>query len=798
MNIRNNLYRKTLEAVALLLTPLITIFITKYMVGEYFLDYSLHSDAAWELTYIKLYSNNIFSHIYADPDMGAPLSMTHNFWPWRQIIMGTHYFLIGLFQTDIVEIFKTFYYSLFPLCALSMFISLRYYLRTSIVVASGIGTLYAFIPFIITQHVHASVIINNVGIPLLLGIAYYFDNKVYENNSFKKQLISKEVLLTLVVIFFGTSLSLYNCFYFFLILLFLFVKELFSSNKNKTKIYIVGLFILASFLTAIFNIYPHLSFRFGSHFTYDYMTRTFVHSTVYGLSIVELFVPVLDHIFESFRFLASLYSENTRIQVNFNSSYLGILGIISFCTSIVYAFKTRSLNDDFTKKLNFFGILLIFILLVFYRGGLLTAFYLFTDFLVLGSHYRMIPWVSCISLIAAAIILNRFFEINFIERSNSLIKKTFLVIVFFVIIGFSLLDLRGTNKPFTKEGSPNNMEMVYGPQKEFYNALNEHIDDDDMILQIPYVCFPETSYINKTTYGDVWSYLLVNKRVKFSWMAFKEGTACNINSQISSMSNKVEEMLKYAIYYGYTGIVINKKGYSDDGRQIMDELKSKFNLNPIVESTRDSYHGQYAFYNIKTLKRVFNSLRITPIEGDSLYKIASFNNNVNKEEINTVITMFPSPCITDRDKVSLSKLKAGDIFHKKDCSASDLQNKEFFYFANHAINIYPEIKFHKEQVRINKDYVGVIFSIAIQNDLDMGTYKIFFSTNDSIELDKSLFDFDITQWGKKFNKSNDFTFKLQGKTSAKKHKALWIHLFKKIKTDKDLNIRAVTIRKITD
>jgi len=465
---------------------------------------------------------------------------------------------------------------------------------------------------------------------------------------------------------------------------------------------------------------------------------------------------------------------------------------------MVYAFKTRRLDDNFTKKLNFFGILSIFILLVFYRGGLLTAFYLFTDFLVLGSHYRMIPWVSCISLIAAAIILNRFFEINFIERSNSLIKKTFLVIVFFVIVGFSLLDFRGTNKPFIKKGSPNNMDTVYAPQKEFYNALNEHINDNDMILQIPYACFPETRYINKATYGDVWSYLLVNKRAKFSWMAFKEGTACSINSQISSMSNKVEEMLKYAIYYGYTGIIINKKGYSDDGRRIMDELKSKFNLNPIVESTRDSYHGQYAFYNIKTLKRVFSSLRITPIEGDSLYKIASFNNNVNEEEIDTIITMFPSPCITDSDKVALKKLKAGDVFHKKDCSASDLQNKGFFYFANHAINIYPEIEFHEEQIRINKDYVGVILSIAIQNDIDMGTYKIFLSTNDSIELDKNLFDFNITQWGKKFNKNKDFTFKLQGKISAKKHKALWIHLFKKIKTDKDLNIRAVTIRKITD
>ena len=798
MNTRDNLYRKILEVVALLFTPLITIFLTKYMVGEDFLDYSLHSDAAWELTYIKLYSNSIFSHIYSDPHMGAPLSITHNFWPWRQIIMGAHYFLIGLFESDILQIFRTFYYSLFPLCALSMFISLRHYIRTSIVVASGIGILYAFIPFITVQHVHASVVINNVGIPLLLGIACYFDNKIYENNSYKEHLLSKKTIITFIIIFLCTSLSLYNCFYFLLILLFLLVKELLSSNKNKTKIYIVSLFILISFLTAVFNIYPHLNFRLASHFTYDYMTRTFVHSTVYGLSIVEFFVPTLDHVFESFRFISSLYVDNTKIQVNFLSSYLGMLGIISFCTSIVYAFKTSNLKDDFTKKLNFLGILSIFIFLVFYRGGLLTAFYLFTDFLVLGSHYRIIPWVSCISLIAAGIILNRFFQIKFVENFYGIIKKISLVLIFIVIIGLSLLDFRGIKKPFEKESSPNNIDTIYNPQKEFYSMLDQHIDNDDIILQIPYVCFPETRYINKTTYGDVWSYLLINKGVKFSWMAFKEGTACSINSQISSMSNKIEEMLKYAIYYGYTGIIINKKGYSDDGRRIIDELKSKFNLNPIIESTRDSYHGEYAFYNIKTLRKTFGSLRITPIEGDMLYEIASFNSNLNKKEISKIIKLFPSPCVTERDKDILGKLEAGDIFQKKDCSGSDLQNKEFFYFANHAINIYPEIKFENEQIKVDKDYIGVIFSIAIHNDLDIGTYKIFLNTNDSIKLDKSFFDFSITQWGKKFNKKSDFAFSLKEKTSSSKHKAVWIHLFKKIKTDNDINIRSVTVRKIND
>ena len=74
----------SVEALAVLASPLIAILLTGFMVGENFLEYSLHSDAAWELTYIKLHSKNIFSNIYANPNMGAPLNMTPDFWPWRQ------------------------------------------------------------------------------------------------------------------------------------------------------------------------------------------------------------------------------------------------------------------------------------------------------------------------------------------------------------------------------------------------------------------------------------------------------------------------------------------------------------------------------------------------------------------------------------------------------------------------------------------------------------------------------------------------------------------------------------------
>ena len=89
---------KFYEVSGIVLAPLLAILLTGYMVGEYFLEYSLHSDAAWELTYMKLFSEGIFNSVYSNPDMGAPLSISSDFWPWRQTVLGLFYFIIGLFK----------------------------------------------------------------------------------------------------------------------------------------------------------------------------------------------------------------------------------------------------------------------------------------------------------------------------------------------------------------------------------------------------------------------------------------------------------------------------------------------------------------------------------------------------------------------------------------------------------------------------------------------------------------------------------------------------------------------------
>ncbi|RZP15794.1 MAG: hypothetical protein EVA30_03765 [Candidatus Dadabacteria bacterium] len=790
-----------IEILGLIIAPSLGILLTSFMVGDYFLEYSLHSDAAWELTYMKLYSESIFNSVYSDPNMGAPLSVSHDFWPWRQTILGLYYFIIGLFRPNVLGIFEAFYYSLFPICSLAMYISLRFYFKTSIFVALGIGALYAFIPFLTVHNVHTSVQINNIAIPLLIGIIYYFYTKDFNSQSFKGYLLTKEMIIAIIIIFFGTSLSVYNSFYFILFISFFLVRELISANVIRLRVWVFSFFLLISLLTLLFNIFPHMVFKSNNYFTYDYMTRNFSHSTVYGISIVEFFTPVLDHVNSYFRYISKLYTDNTSIRINFLSSYLGILGILSFLISIFYTFK-KTKDDEFSKKLKFFGIFIIIIFLFFYRGGLMTVFYLFTDFMVLGSHYRVAPWVSCISLIAAGVIIEK---IRILYNSSNgwndrqanpflyFYSRTLFLVLFVGVIWLSLIDFRGLTAPFGMIAN-GNIKTVYLPQKEFYDNLNPEIKDGDMILKLPYRCFPETKHENGSYYGDLWGYLLIEKKVSFSWMAFKEGTACAINTQISSMAGNLEELVKYASYYGYTGIIINKNGFLDNGKKIIKDFKEKFGLNPVVESKRNSYFGEYSFFDIKSQNKTYNSFRIKPKEGNSIGKIFA-SKGFESSQLDPILKLFPGPCL-DKKEVVLDQLQKDGFYEDKECDIKSTVNKEFFYYSNDKINTYPAIKWVNGEIIIDKNYIGPIMSLAIHRKLEKGDYKVELISNNMLDSDIKYYDFNVTQWGKVFRRKGSSIFSLKNPAQARKLKAIWIHVFKKVQTDSNLRLRAVTIKKV--
>ena len=432
----------------------------------------------------------------------------------------------------------------------------------------------------------------------------------------------------------------------------------------------------------------------------------------------------------------------------------------------------------------------------------MTVFYLFTDFMVLGSHYRVAPWVSCISLIAAGVIIEK---IRILYNSSNgwndrqanpflyFYSRTLFLVLFVGVIWLSLIDFRGLTAPFGMIAN-GNIKTVYLPQKEFYDNLNPKIKDGDMILKLPYRCFPETKHENGSYYGDLWGYLLIEKKVSFSWMAFKEGTACAINTQISSMAGNLEELVKYASYYGYTGIIINKNGFLDSGKKIIKDFKEKFGLNPVVESKRNSYFGEYSFFDIKSQNKTYNSFRITPKEGNSISKIFA-SKGFESSQLDPILKLFPGPCL-DKKEVVLDQLQKNGFYEDKECDIKSTVNKEFFYYSNDKINTYPAIKWVNGEIIIDKNYIGPIMSIAIHRKLEKGDYKVELISNNMLDSDIKYYDFNVTQWGKVFRRKGSSIFSLKNPAQARKLKAIWIHVFKKVQTDSNLRLRAVTIKKV--
>jgi len=111
------------------------------------------------------------------------------------------------------------------------------------------------------------------------------------------------------------------------------------------------------------------------------------------------------------------------------------------------------------------------------------------------------------------------------------------------------------------------------------------------------------------------------------------------------------------------------------------------------------------------------------------------------------------------------------------------------------INTYPEVAWSNGEMIIDNEYVGPIMSIAIHSNLSEGEYKINIISNKNI--DKQVLDFNVTQWGNTFRLKKDFIFVTTEDVPVKKLKAIWVHIFKKSKTEKNIVLRAVTIKKLS-
>ena len=239
--------------------------------------------------------------------------------------------------------------------------------------------------------------------------------------------------------------------------------------------------------------------------------------------------------------------------------------IIGFLYLIYYLLKRKKTNEkiEFLSYLNIFGILLSV------KSGFGVLFSIYITGLIRG-YGRISVFIAYFSILAICIKIN-----DFIKNKNR--DKLFYNLIFIGICFFSIWDqipenVRYNDQAITEydyKSSKEKYAKEFDSDKKFVSYIEKKLGEAGMVFQLPYFKFPEAGYVGSISDYQLIKGYLHSKKIKWSYGAYKGKKEDLWNRQISSLS--LPEILEKISITGFNGIYIDKRGYSSEDYQKLEE-----------------------------------------------------------------------------------------------------------------------------------------------------------------------------------------------------------------------------------
>ena len=473
---------------------------------------------------------------------------------------------IALFTGNPFLVANIFFIMTFMLISTTSFIALRQF-GVGVLSALLVGVLYAFVPYHFVRNVWHLFLSNYALIPLSIMVALWIAQDkigIFYVNAKQQYAVrsNKFFFISLAIAVFAAGNNIYYAYYSCVV--FVFVWFLNGLRKGKffgDQTIEVGLLCLATFLTLFYLYIPTLFYQLSHGFNPYLAGRGVAASEVFGLKIIDLFMPVSNHYLD--------YLANERINLDFQidagweriSESLGFISSVGFMFLFVW-FLGRDFNHENSlisqtiKKLSFsteektiisyLAKINVFILLFATVGGLVM--FISLAFPTLRSHARFAIFVSFISLFLVAMIFDKIVEGKIFG------KKIYAQILIIFISVLAILDQVGKVSSDTAQ-SKGLVEKFYS-DRDFIAAIENSVPEKSMIFVLPQYGFPEDGYDD---YRSViayahsknlrWSYPVVAGRESFFW-------------QQKAVNGSLEFFLKTIKEAGFVGVYLDKEQYS--------------------------------------------------------------------------------------------------------------------------------------------------------------------------------------------------------------------------------------------
>lgn len=474
--------------------------------------------------------------------LGAPFNGSNIDYPYFGEIVNLLYFKLFVHIYGVFKGLNIAYFLLFPITSMISCLVMKQCNISNLWAILGSIT-YSFLPYRLLRNTSHLFLNCYFQIPIAILLCFWLiqdDKFLTANKNFFKY---RRNIIGIISFLFIAYTGIY---YAFFTVFFVCVSVVLKAVNRKKIIYIKnGLVACASICIPLMISYiPYIIFRLNYGVNIEKPTRSPIEAEVYGMKIVQLFIPIRDYGIE---FLKSLREDYALAPVpNEGSEYLGIVGIIGFIILVFCLFimeqkiKVIDSNIIILSRLNGFAILLGTI------GGFGSLFALLISPQIRG-YNRISVFIAYFSICSVCLVLTN------LEEKLKNINRLIIVLIFIV----SITDQ--VNLENFSDMRKETMKSFYSDQK-FIAEIEHLVSKDAMIYQWVYQPYPENPPIHEMgDYASVRGFLH-SDHLRWSYGDQKGRNSDIWNRELASKS--IQERINIISNVGFEGIYIDSNAYS--------------------------------------------------------------------------------------------------------------------------------------------------------------------------------------------------------------------------------------------
>jgi phosphoglycerol transferase len=345
------------------------------------------------------------------------------------------------------------------------------------------------------------------------------------------------------------------------------------------------------------NLLPFVLYRREAGPNPDVGLRLPAEAEVYGLKITQLFLPVTGHRVRALRQCKESYNTAPILPlVNDFGDSLGVVGTLG-CALLLAVVLFRPRRGDEPPLLTALGTFTICGILLATVGGFGSLFALFVSAQI-RCYERISIYLCFFALFGSAWLLHRAVG-KFGQLRRARLRAAGLCAA---VLAVGILDqtTRGHVPPYAA------LKASHDNLAEFVGRVEEALPPGAMVLQLPFVEFPEVAPVFGVADYDHLRMYVYSRGLRWSHGAVKGRFGSTVLARVCAQP--LDVALEQFAAMGYAGIHLDRNGYPDGGRIMEARLREQLGVEPLVcGNGRDVFYDMRPY--VERLKR-----RYTPAQ----------------------------------------------------------------------------------------------------------------------------------------------------------------------------------------